>query len=181
MTALILPACRCLSVLRVHRRVRHLRAGVHATQDLGRRTCSVCKHAPSRQRLAKLQALFDSSKIQEPAAHAQGVWEKDAERKDDSFNTFEEVMQLAVEQDVDMLLLGGDLFHDNKPSRTTVRVAALTPAVSLASALRLTLRLNLCLTLSLSAPLPVRHEFSPSHVAMHCTLPCIPRNPMFIV
>ena len=51
----------------------------------------------------------------------QGVWEKDAERKDDSFNTFEEVMQMAVEHDVDLLLLGGDLFHDNKPSRTTVR------------------------------------------------------------
>ncbi|KAI8472613.1 MAG: MRE11 eukaryotic DNA repair protein, partial [Monoraphidium minutum] len=40
-----------------------------------------------------------------------GVWEKDEVRKDDSFVAFEEV---------DMLLLGGDLFHDNKPSRPTV-------------------------------------------------------------
>ena len=57
-------------------------------------------------------------------ASMQGVWEKDAVRKNDSFETFEEVMQMAVEHDVDFLLLGGDLFHDNKPSRTTVRRAA---------------------------------------------------------
>ena len=55
---------------------------------------------------------------------SQGVWEKDAERKDDSFDTFEEVLQMAVEHDVDFLLLGGDLFHDNKPSRSTVRSTA---------------------------------------------------------
>lgn len=52
--------------------------------------------------------------------HLQGVWEKDEDRKHDSFRAFEEVLQLAVEKDVDMLLLGGDLFHDNKPSRSTV-------------------------------------------------------------
>lgn len=34
--------------------------------------------------------------------------------------SFEEVMQKAVELEVDMVLLGGDLFHDNKPSRATV-------------------------------------------------------------
>jgi double-strand break repair protein MRE11 len=50
----------------------------------------------------------------------QGVWEKDEDRKHDSFRSFEEILQLAVEKDVDMLLLGGDLFHDNKPSRSTV-------------------------------------------------------------
>jgi double-strand break repair protein MRE11 len=48
------------------------------------------------------------------------VWEKDEDRKQDSFRSFEEILQLAVENDVDMLLLGGDLFHDNKPSRSTV-------------------------------------------------------------
>jgi double-strand break repair protein MRE11 len=51
---------------------------------------------------------------------SQGVWEKDEVRKDDSFNAFEEVLQLAQAHDVDLLLLGGDLFHDNKPSRPTV-------------------------------------------------------------
>lgn len=35
---------------------------------------------------------------------------------DDSFKSFEEVLQLAQDEHVDMVLLGGDLFHDNKPS-----------------------------------------------------------------
>lgn len=35
---------------------------------------------------------------------------------DDSFNTFEEVLQLAVKHEVDFILLGGDLFHANQPS-----------------------------------------------------------------
>ncbi|EFJ52429.1 hypothetical protein VOLCADRAFT_55838, partial [Volvox carteri f. nagariensis] len=49
-----------------------------------------------------------------------GVWEKDETRRDDSFRTFEEVLQLAVEKRVDTVLLGGDLFHENKPSRSTL-------------------------------------------------------------
>lgn len=35
----------------------------------------------------------------------------------DAVNTFEEVLQIATEQKVDMILLGGDLFHENNPSR----------------------------------------------------------------
>lgn len=35
----------------------------------------------------------------------------------DSFETFEEILKMAVEQQVDFILLGGDLFHENKPSR----------------------------------------------------------------
>lgn len=50
----------------------------------------------------------------------QGVWEKDEIRKDDSFTAFEEILQVASDQEVDLLLLGGDLFHDNKPSRSTI-------------------------------------------------------------
>ena len=50
----------------------------------------------------------------------QGVWEKDEVRKNDSFEAFEEVLELAASLGVDALLLGGDLFHDNKPSRNTV-------------------------------------------------------------
>lgn len=34
----------------------------------------------------------------------------------DSFNSFEEVLQIAQAEKVDFILLGGDLFHDNKPS-----------------------------------------------------------------
>lgn len=49
-----------------------------------------------------------------------GYLEKDPVRGDDSFRVFEEVLQLAKANKVDMLLLGGDLFHDNKPSRSTI-------------------------------------------------------------
>jgi hypothetical protein len=50
----------------------------------------------------------------------QGVWESDPIRKDDSFETFEEIFKIAHAQKVDFVLLGGDLFHENKPSRNTV-------------------------------------------------------------
>jgi double-strand break repair protein MRE11 len=46
-----------------------------------------------------------------------GYEERDPIRKDDSWRSFHEVMCLAKSQDVDMVLLAGDLFHDNKPSR----------------------------------------------------------------
>lgn len=46
-----------------------------------------------------------------------GVWEEDAVRKDDSFTAFEEILQHATRMKADALLLGGDLFHENKPSR----------------------------------------------------------------
>lgn len=52
--------------------------------------------------------------------------ERDPVRRNDSFIAFEEVLKVAVEQDVDFVLLGGDLFHDNKPTRSTLyRVMAL--------------------------------------------------------
>lgn len=35
----------------------------------------------------------------------------------DSFITFEEILQLANTHDVDLILQGGDLFHENRPSR----------------------------------------------------------------
>ena len=46
-----------------------------------------------------------------------GYGERDPTRGNDSWNTFDEIMTLARERDVDMVLLAGDLFHDNKPSR----------------------------------------------------------------
>nr|XP_033805569.1 double-strand break repair protein MRE11 [Geotrypetes seraphini] len=48
-----------------------------------------------------------------------GYMEKDAVRGNDTFLTFAEILQLAQDHEVDFLLLGGDLFHDNKPSRRT--------------------------------------------------------------
>lgn len=51
-----------------------------------------------------------------------GYAEKDPLRGDDSFITFEEILSFASkpEHNVDFILLGGDLFHDNKPSRYTL-------------------------------------------------------------
>lgn len=37
--------------------------------------------------------------------------------ENDSLNTFKEILQLAAEHNVDFILLGGDLFHENKPPR----------------------------------------------------------------
>lgn len=49
-----------------------------------------------------------------------GYMEKDPVRKNDSFQTFEEILTIAETNKVDFVLLGGDLFHDNKPSRYTL-------------------------------------------------------------
>ncbi|XDG03036.1 hypothetical protein ABKA04_002651 [Annulohypoxylon sp. FPYF3050] len=46
-----------------------------------------------------------------------GYEERDPIRGDDSWKSFDEIMNLARTEDVDMILLAGDLFHDNKPSR----------------------------------------------------------------
>lgn len=44
-------------------------------------------------------------------------------RGNDSFAAFEEVLSLARLNKVDCVLLAGDLFHDNKPSRSTMHKA----------------------------------------------------------
>ncbi|XP_013792884.2 double-strand break repair protein MRE11-like [Limulus polyphemus] len=49
-----------------------------------------------------------------------GYAERDAVRGNDSFVTFEEILSTANTENVDIILLGGDLFHDNKPSRKTL-------------------------------------------------------------
>lgn len=46
--------------------------------------------------------------------------EHDALRKDDSFCAFKEMLSIARANQVDFVLLGGDLFHENKPSRSTL-------------------------------------------------------------
>lgn len=46
-----------------------------------------------------------------------GYMERDPIRGQDSINTFKEILQLAVKHDVDFILLAGDLFHENRPSR----------------------------------------------------------------
>jgi len=49
-----------------------------------------------------------------------GYMEKDEVRRHDSFNAFDEICAIASQRQVDFLLLGGDLFHENKPSRSTL-------------------------------------------------------------
>ncbi|KAH8993583.1 Metallo-dependent phosphatase-like protein [Lactarius hatsudake] len=46
-----------------------------------------------------------------------GYLERDPIRGQDSINTFKEILHLAVKNDVDFILLAGDLFHENRPSR----------------------------------------------------------------
>lgn len=45
-----------------------------------------------------------------------GYCDSDPERGNDSLVTFEEILRKARSEEVDLLLLGGDLFHQNKPS-----------------------------------------------------------------
>lgn len=49
-----------------------------------------------------------------------GYCEKDPIRGRDSINTFREILDLALANDVDLVLLAGDLFHENRPSRTSL-------------------------------------------------------------
>ena len=49
-----------------------------------------------------------------------GYMERDRVRKHDSFITMQEILEVAKEQKVDFILHGGDLFHENKPSRETL-------------------------------------------------------------
>ncbi|CAK8990510.1 Double-strand break repair protein MRE11, partial [Durusdinium trenchii] len=46
-----------------------------------------------------------------------GFNEKDKVRSKDSINTLEEALQVGKSSQADLILHGGDLFHDNKPSR----------------------------------------------------------------
>lgn len=50
-----------------------------------------------------------------------GYKENDRIRGNDSFLAFEEVLNIASKPDLntDFVLLGGDLFHEHKPSRRT--------------------------------------------------------------
>jgi double-strand break repair protein MRE11 len=83
---------------------------------------------PQRGKSAKLEEYFkangflgaDTIRILVATDSHVGFQERDAHRKDDSWKTFHEVMCLAKEHDVDMVLHAGDLFHENKPSRKSL-------------------------------------------------------------
>ncbi|KAF2860965.1 DNA repair exonuclease [Piedraia hortae CBS 480.64] len=62
----------------------------------------------------------DTIKILVSTDNHVGYNERDPIRGDDSWRSFHEIMCLATERDVDMVLLAGDLFHENKPSRKSM-------------------------------------------------------------
>uniref|UniRef100_A0A2K5N9E0 Uncharacterized protein n=1 Tax=Cercocebus atys TaxID=9531 RepID=A0A2K5N9E0_CERAT len=49
-----------------------------------------------------------------------GFMQKDAVRRNDTCVTLDEILKLAQENEMDFILLGGDLFHENKPSKKTL-------------------------------------------------------------
>ncbi|WFC98581.1 meiotic recombination [Malassezia yamatoensis] len=49
-----------------------------------------------------------------------GYLERDPVRGSDSFDALREILETANNEAVDFILLGGDLFHENKPSRATM-------------------------------------------------------------
>ena len=53
-----------------------------------------------------------------------GYLECDPIRGLDSFAAFEEILGLARQHKVNMVLLSGDLFHENKPSRNTMHIVS---------------------------------------------------------
>lgn len=53
-----------------------------------------------------------------------GYNEKDVIMADDSFNSFEETLKIANNRKVDFVILGGDLFHDQRPSAITYNKAS---------------------------------------------------------
>ena len=52
-----------------------------------------------------------------------GFAERDPVRCDDAFASFEELLLTSRQKSVDFVLLGGDLFHENKPSRRSLFIA----------------------------------------------------------
>ncbi|KAI1610705.1 double-strand break repair protein MRE11 [Exophiala viscosa] len=64
--------------------------------------------------------MADTIKILVATDNHVGAHERDPIRGDDSWQSFHEIMCLAKERDVDMVLLAGDLFHENKPSRKSM-------------------------------------------------------------
>jgi len=71
--------------------------------------------------ISDVESSADTMKILLASDIHLGYMEKDGIRGKDAMTTFEEVLQIAQKQAVDFILLGGDLFHENKPSRYCVQ------------------------------------------------------------
>jgi double-strand break repair protein MRE11 len=72
--------------------------------------------------MSESQNLDDSElfRIMVATDNHMGYLENDQIRGDDSFQTFEEILQISKAENVDFLLLGGDLFHHHNPSKKTM-------------------------------------------------------------
>ena len=69
---------------------------------------------------ANVNCCYPPFEVSTKLVCTQGVWERDEWRSEDSFETFSEVLAIAKAEAMDFVLLGGDLFHENKPSRKTL-------------------------------------------------------------
>ncbi|KAK5949549.1 meiotic recombination [Knufia fluminis] len=69
---------------------------------------------------SQVNDMADTIRILVATDNHVGYNERDPVRGDDSWKSFHEIMCLAKERDVDMVLLGGDLFHENVPSRKSL-------------------------------------------------------------
>eukprot|EP00873_Tetraselmis_striata_P044520 jgi/Tetstr1/464784/TSEL_009530.t1 len=83
-------------------------------------TCAYFSFRSCKMGAEELDQERDLLRIMISTDNHLGVNEEDPVRGEDSFRAFEEVLQKAVEARCDMVLLGGDLFHDNTPSRATM-------------------------------------------------------------
>ncbi|XP_046981777.1 double-strand break repair protein MRE11 isoform X1 [Schistocerca americana] len=86
-----------------------------------------------------------------------GYNESDPIRGEDSFITFEEILSTAAKKEVDFILLGGDLFHDNKPSQRCLYRC-------------LSLLRRYCMG---DRPVPVEFLSDPSENFRHCDNPVV--------
>ncbi|KAJ7084037.1 Metallo-dependent phosphatase-like protein [Mycena belliarum] len=84
----------------------------------GIRNLNECKAPHARKTALTFSTVPDDTiRIMLATDNHIGYMERDPVRGQDSINTFREILQLAVKHDVDFILLAGDLFHENKPSR----------------------------------------------------------------
>lgn len=78
------------------------------------------RHAEVRNRPLPIELMEEENtfKILVATDNHLGYMENDPVRGEDSFKAFKEVLDVARQEKVDFILLGGDLFHENKPSRS---------------------------------------------------------------
>jgi double-strand break repair protein MRE11 len=76
--------------------------------------------APAMPQVPRIDPGPDTIRILITTDNHVGYNEADPVRGDDAWKTFEEIMNLARNEDVDMVLQSGDLFHVNKPSKKSM-------------------------------------------------------------